>query len=251
MTSLTVQNLSVARDGAMLLDDISFEATAGEFIGVVGPNGAGKSTLLRALAGVAHAEANKVIVNGAPVEKMAPRERARVIAYLPQLREVAWAITAEAVVSLGRFAYGAGARLGPADLAAVDAALAAADCQSFRNRVASTLSGGEQARIHLARALAAETPVLIADEPTAALDLKHALAILKTLRARADAGGIVIAALHDLALAQRFCTRLIILNRGRMVDDCPAETAITEEVLTHVFGVTAAELQLTTLEPKT
>lgn len=244
MTRLTVKSLTVVRDGATLLDDVGFDAADGEFIGVVGPNGAGKSTLLRALAGVEEQASRSVFIDGAPVAKTPPRERAKTVAYLPQLREIHWSMTAEAVVSLGRFAYGTGRRLGPADRAAVDAALAAADCESFRSRVASTLSGGEQARIHLARALAAGTPVLIADEPTAALDLKHALSIMKILRARAQAGALVVAALHDLAAARHFCTRIIIMAEASVVADGAAETMVSEEVLERVFGVTRADLRL-------
>lgn len=245
MTSIAVRNLTVIREGARLVNDVSIDATGGEFIGIVGPNGAGKSTLLRALVGMDGGKS--VLVDGVPFTELGLRDRARKIAYLPQAREVFWAITAEAVVSLGRFAFGAGRRLGPADRAAVAAALAATDSGSFRARVASTLSGGEQARIHLARALAAETPILIADEPTAALDLKHALSILKVMRSKADAGALVIAAIHDLALARSFCTRMIVLNEGRvMADGSPAEI-LTPDLLEAVFGVTPSDIKLTAL----
>jgi iron complex transport system ATP-binding protein len=240
MTHLSVRNLCVERDGATLIKDITFSATAGEFVGVVGPNGAGKSTLLRAIAGVERA-AGSATFNGADVVAMNAVARAKLIAYLPQAREVHWAITAEAVVALGRFAYGAPHRLAAADLAAVERSLAATDSHSFRSRVASTLSGGEQARVHLARALAAETPVLLADEPTAALDLKHALSIIALLRAKADAGGVIIAALHDLDLARRFCTRLVVINQGEIVADGGPETILSPELLAEVFGVSILE----------
>ncbi|MFZ5616413.1 MAG: ABC transporter ATP-binding protein, partial [Pseudomonadota bacterium] len=213
--TLVVENLTIRRGEAILVDGVSFCAARGEFIGVVGPNGAGKSTLLRALAGLDRSASGSVTIGGIPIGSMTPAGRARARAYLPQIRETNWAMTAEAVVGLGRFAYGAPHRLGPADRAAVERALVATDSTSFRRRVASTLSGGEEARIHLARALAAEAPILIADEPTAALDLKHALSIISTLRTQADGGGLVIAALHDLDLARRHCTRIIALDRGR------------------------------------
>ncbi|MEK7266749.1 MAG: ABC transporter ATP-binding protein [Pseudomonadota bacterium] len=237
MTYLQIENLSAARDGSLLLRAVNFVAGAGEFIGIVGPNGAGKTTLLRALAGLEKPAAGLVLLNAKPVAAMAPLERARALAYLPQTRDVHWAVTAEAVVSLGRFAYGAPHRLGPADRAAVEAALAATDCLSFRSRVASTLSGGELARVHLARALASETKMLVADEPTAALDLRHALSIIALLRGKADAGGLVIAALHDLDLARRYCTRLIVVNEGAIVADGAPSEAISETVLRQVFGV--------------
>lgn len=243
MRSVSVLDLTVRRDGAMLLDGVRFAAGGGEFVGVIGPNGAGKSTLLRAIAGLESAASGAVTIDGAPVAAMAPLARARTLAFLPQAREVHWAITAEAVVSLGRFAYGEGRRLGPADRAAVDAALAATDAMSFRTRVASSLSGGELARIHVARALAADTAILVADEPTAALDLKHALAVMASLRAKAEAGGTVIAALHDLALARRFCTRIIVLDRGRIEADGAPPDSPSDELIARVFGVGADDLR--------
>ncbi len=242
MSSVSVLDLTVKRGGATLLDGVRFAAGAEDFVGVIGPNGAGKSTLLRAIAGLESAASGAVTIAGAPVDAMASLVRARALAFLPQAREVHWAITAEAVVSLGRFAYGEGRRLGPADRAAVDAALAATDARSFRCRVASTLSGGELARIHVARALATETPILIVDEPTAALDIKHALAVMAALRARAAAGGTVIAALHDLALARRFCTRMIVLNDGRIEADGAPPDSPSDELIARVFGVSADDL---------
>lgn len=249
MTDLKIENLSVRRGGADLLRPVSFSARAGEFIGLIGPNGAGKTTLLRAVAGLERPAGGSVLVNGAPVADLPPLIRARALAYLPQAREVHWAITAEAVVSLGRFAYGAPHRLGPADRAAVEAAFAAADCGSFRSRVVSTLSGGEQARIHLARAFAAETPILVADEPTAALDLRHALSIAAILRARADAGGLILAALHDFDLARRFCTRIILLNEGVIVADGRAENVLTAALIGAVFGVSISDIGGAPLSP--
>jgi iron complex transport system ATP-binding protein len=134
------------------------------------------------------------------------------------------------------------ASLGPHDRAAVDRALSSTDAGAFRTRTMQTLSGGEQARIHLARALAAETPILLADEPTAALDPKHARSIMQALRAKADAGGLVIAALHDLRLAGRWCTRIIVMNGGELVADDDAERAMTPAIMETVFGAGLADL---------
>lgn len=243
MNMLKIDRLCIRRGGADLLHSVCMTARAGEFIGVVGPNGAGKTTLLRAVVGLEKADAGSVSLNGASVLEMPSKARAKTTAYLPQEREVHWAVTAEAVVSLGRFAYGSPGRLGPSDRAAVERALAATQAQSFRSRVVSTLSGGEQARIHLARALAAETPVVVADEPTAALDLRHALSIAEILRARADAGGLVIAAIHDLNLAQRFCTRVIVLNEGRLVADGAPIDALSDNQIASVFGVSVSDFR--------
>jgi iron complex transport system ATP-binding protein len=235
--TLIVEGLRVDRAGRPVVEDAAFTASAGEFIGVVGPNGAGKSTLLKAIAGVERPAKGAVRIGGANVLSITPRERAKRLAYLPQAREVHWAISVEAVVALGRFAYGSPHRFSKADQAAVDRALGAADMTEFRERVALTLSGGEQARMHLARAVAAETSILIADEPTAALDLRHALAVMAMLRTKAEAGGLVIAALHDLDLAARHCSRLIVLNRGRIVADRPSHLALDPARLKAVFSV--------------
>lgn len=241
MSALEAIGLTVRRKGATLIDAVSLNAAAGDFIGLLGPNGAGKTTLLRALGGLDAGAAGRVLVGGTDIRSLSPGERARRIAYLPQLREVAWAITAEAVVALGRFAYGAVTRLGDEDRAAVDRALAATGAAAFRARTMPTLSGGEQARVHLARALAAETPILFADEPTAALDPKHQRAILQALRAKADGGAVVIAALHDLRAAERFCTRAIVLKRGRMAADDRPERALTPSMIEAVFEIPPAD----------
>jgi iron complex transport system ATP-binding protein len=237
MTSLAVDSLTVRKGSAVLIARISFAEKGGNFIGVVGPNGAGKSTLLRAIAGLERAAEGEVRLDGADIREFPPQDRARRLAYLPQARETHWAIDAETVASLGRFSYGAPHRLGPLDRAAVERALRTADALAFRDRIMPTLSGGEQARVHLARALAAETPILLADEPTAALDLRHALAILAALRAKADDGGLVIAALHDLDLARRFCTRMIVLDAGKVVADGAPRSALDEALIARVFGV--------------
>ncbi len=158
-------------------------------------------------------------------------------------------MTAEAVASLGRFAYGAPHRLAPVDRAAVDRALGACDALTFRDRTMTTLSGGEQARIHLARTFAAETPILIADEPTSALDLRHALSIAAMLRRKADLGGLVVAAFHDLSLAKRWCTRIIVLDAGTLVaDGAPNETP-SSELIERVFGVSMCDIGAATLFP--
>jgi iron complex transport system ATP-binding protein len=237
MSAVEAIGLTVRRKGATLIDAVTLSARSGDFIGLVGPNGAGKTTLLRALGGLEGSAEGRVLVDGADIRALSPRERARRIAYLAQTREVAWAITAEAVVALGRFAYGARSKLASDDRAAVGRALSATDAAAFRTRTMPTLSGGEQARVHLARALSAETPVLLADEPTAALDPKHQQAIMRALRAKADGGAIVIAALHDLAMVRRFCTRTTVIDRGTVVADGEPTFVPAPQTMLEVFGV--------------
>lgn len=241
MSDICVNAVTVRRKGAVLIEAVSFKAAGGAFIGLVGPNGAGKTTLLRAIAGLDDRTEGEISIGGADIRGLAARDRALRLAYLPQAREVAWAITAEAVAALGRFAYGAPTRLATKDRDAVDRALAATGASDFRRRTMPTLSGGEQARVHLARALAAETPILLADEPTAALDPKHQRAIMSALRAKADAGAVVIAALHDLRAAQRHCTRVIVLEDGRVAADDTPERALSPSLVERVFDMPAGD----------
>jgi iron complex transport system ATP-binding protein len=172
----------------------------------------------------------EALIGDAPAHRLAPAKRARKLAYLPQSRPLAWAISVEALVRLGRHAL-------PPNEPAIDRAIDACALEPLRRRSARTLSGGELARAHLARTLAAETTGLIADEPTAALDPRHALAVMQILADRAANGAAVLAAVHDLSLAARFATRVAVLHEGRLVADAAPPEALTPEVLASVFGV--------------
>ncbi|MFQ5563536.1 MAG: ABC transporter ATP-binding protein [Parvularculaceae bacterium] len=237
--ALEFDRAAVAVDGRTILSEICFAAAGGEFIGLVGPNGAGKSTLLRAAAGLAPLAVGARFLGGAPHDDLSPVARARRLAYLPQARPIYWALPAGEIVALGRFAYGGFGRLSAEDNAAVARALKEAGAEAFRDRAAVSLSGGELARVHLARALAAEAPLLLADEPIAALDPAHQLSVMQVLKSRAQNGAAVIAALHDLTLAARYCTRIILLQNGRIHADGPPEETLTEKTVKTVFGVTA------------
>jgi iron complex transport system ATP-binding protein len=236
---LGARNIGFAHGPTPVLGNISFSAVSGEFIALLGPNGAGKSTLLRCLAGLLSPSEGDVLLDGRSVRELTVRERARRIAYLPQLREAHWGVSVERVAALGRFAYGAPDRLAEADRAAVARALADADIVRLANRSADSLSGGELARMHLARALAAEAPVILLDEPVAALDVRHQLAIMALLRARARQGALVVAALHDLDLAARHATRAIVLGDGRLAADGPPRDVFRGDIVERIFGVCA------------
>lgn len=237
MTAIEAVELVVERGGARILDRVSLGAAPGEFVGIVGPNGSGKSTLLGALAALERPASGVILMNGLDALALSPVARALSRSYLPQTREVAWSMSLEAVVALGRFAYGSPRRLANEDRAAVEGAIAAVGLDAFRTRSAHALSGGEAARMHLARALASQTPILIADEPTAALDLRHQLEIMEVLRAKADEGGTVVAALHDLDLARRFATRIGVMEKGRLVADAAPVEALDAARVASVFGV--------------
>lgn len=239
---LIVDRLGVLRGAREILSGISMDVQAGELVALVGPNGAGKSTLIKAMLGLVECETGAVMLDGAPVTRLSARERARQMAYLPQDRAVAWSITGGDLAALGRFAWGGAAydRLAAADREMVDSALEQAGALSLKHRLIHELSGGEQARLHLARLLASRAPVLFADEPIAALDPRHQLEAMKVLRSQADKGGSVICALHDLNLARRHADRIAVLHQGRLHAFAAPETALTERVLAEVFGVKPA-----------
>jgi iron complex transport system ATP-binding protein len=238
MTELVIDNLSVPIGGRTILRDIGFAAQGGTLLGLVGPNGAGKSTLARAIAGLLAPSAGMIAVDGVPLSAMSRRNAARKIAYLPQGDAVHWPLAARATVALGRAPHlGRFGALSPADRDAIERAMARADLASLAERDVKSLSGGERARVLLARALAVEAPILVADEPVGALDPRHALRIMALLREEVASGVLVIAVLHDLALASRFCDRLIVLNDGRLVGDGPPHDVLSPPGLARYYRV--------------
>ena len=240
MADLAAHGVSVTLGGHRILHDASLRLAPGELVALLGPNGAGKTTLLRALLGLVQRSGGRVRIGGDDPARLPASERARRIAYLPQSRPLAWPIRVRDVVALGRFAHGASlGRLRGADAAAVERALLACGVGRLADRPCDTLSGGELARVHVARAMAAEAPFLIADEPTAALDPLHRHRIMGLVRARAGGGGGVLVVLHEAALAARFADRLVWLADGRIVADGPPEETLTPQRLAEVYGVRA------------
>jgi iron complex transport system ATP-binding protein len=238
--SLKLHEASVRLHGAQLLRDVSFEVTPGKLVGLLGPNGAGKTTAVRALLGLQPLSAGHAYLDGQPSHSLTPKQRALRVSYLPQARKLAWPIAVREAVSLGRFAYGGPmGRLGPVDAAAVEDALTRCSLNGFEDRSVTSLSGGELARVHLARALASQGPALIADEPTAALDPGHSFDVLATLKYQASAGQAVLVVLHDLALAARFCDEIILLDQGKLVIQAPPREALNPQILSSVYRVKA------------
>ena len=231
MTLLHLSGLSLSRGAVPVLDRIDLTVGPGEFVGLLGPNGAGKTTLLRAALALLPATGRSSLA------VLSPDARARQAAYLPQGRDIAWPMPVDAVVALGRIAHSDAAA--PRDHPAVRDALVALGLMPLRHRDATTLSGGEQARVLIARALAQETSMLIADEPIAGLDPAAAIGVMDLFAGLAGQGRGVIASLHDLGLAARHCTRLVVLDRGRIVADGPPASVLTPDLLARVFGITA------------
>lgn len=239
MTLLEVSRVGAVLGGKPVLRDVSFTMGAGEFVGLIGPNGAGKSTLLRAALGLVEAT-GEVRLTGHDTRALRAAERARRVAYLPQEREVAWAVPAEVVVSLGRAPHRpAFAAFGQADRAAVEQAMLRMEVDGLRDRPATELSGGEKARVLIARALAQEAPLLLADEPTAGLDPSHQIALMRIFASLAGEGRSVVASMHDLGLAARWCSRIILLDKGAIVADGRPEDVLTAERLRQVYRVEA------------
>jgi iron complex transport system ATP-binding protein len=219
-----------------ILNAVDVELRAGEFVGLIGPNGAGKTSLLRILAGLRSADTGEVRYEGRELKEITSRERARAIAYLAQNDGVHWSIGVEALVELGRLPHRDKASDAD-DRTAVARALELVGLTDLRARSFDTLSGGEQARALLARALAVEAPILLADEPTAALDPYHQLQIMDLLQARAKAGGGVVAVLHDIGLAYRYCDRIVLLAQGRKIADGAPDEVLSDATIATAYGI--------------
>lgn len=240
MVTIRIEALEVALGSRAVLHGIDAEMAGGGLIGVIGPNGAGKSTLARAMLGLLKPRSGRVLLDSAEVGTLRPADRAKTIAYLPQGQTLHWPLSVERLVALGRMPHLAPfSRLSAADTAAIEAAMAATGTLDLRARDATELSGGERARVMLARALAVEARALIADEPLASLDPSHQMEMMELLAERARAGTLVVVVLHDLTMAARFCDRLMLLCEGRLVADGPPDAVLTDEALEQVYGIAA------------
>ena len=233
-------DITVMIGSATLLRNVSVVAEPGALLGLVGPNGAGKSTLLRVMAGLRNCTRGHVHYDVRSLPKLSRPRLSQRLAYLAQRGPVAWPLTVERLVALGRVPHQMGwGRHDTRAASAIATALAETDMSQLSDRVVDTLSGGELARALLARALAVDGEALLADEPVAELDPYHQLQVMEILRARADSGQTVVVVLHEITLAARFCDRLVLLDRGRVVAaGAPAEV-LTDENLHATYRVRA------------
>lgn len=237
--SLTDVSLTLAR--RTVVQGITASLSAGSLIGIVGPNGAGKSTLLRGMLGLLAPASGDIRIDGQAAYDLSRAQIARKIAYLPQGQTLHWPLTVERLVALGRLPHLAPmSKLSPRDVAAIDRAMERADVLSLRQRVATELSGGERARVLLARALAVEAPALLADEPLASLDPGHQIDVMELLRQEAYSGTLVATVLHDLTMAARYCDRLLLIDGGRLVADGAPLEVLSPERLRSVYGIEAS-----------
>lgn len=239
MVTIALENVGVALGRRTVIRDVNAAFAPGTLTGIVGPNGAGKSTLARAMLALVPATGT-VTIDGTEAATMPRADLARRLAYLPQGQTLHWPLTVERLVGLGRLPHLAPmSRISEADAAAIERAMARADVLVLRDRIATELSGGERARVLFARALAVEAPALIADEPLASLDPGHQIDVMDLLRAEADGGKLVLAVLHDLTMAARYCDRLLIVDEGRIAADGSPQKVLTPELLRAVYGIDA------------
>ncbi len=240
--TMSAKGISVSLGGRVVLSDIDLDASPGELIVVIGPNGAGKTTLLKAVAGLLETTGGAVTIGGMVSANLSRRERALRIGYLPQGHLFYWPLPVAEVVGLGRLPRGSGADLSEEDRLAVERAMAATGIMEFADRPVTTLSGGERARVALARVLATEADLILADEPTASLDPRYQLVVLDILKHHAASAGAVVAVLHDLGLAARYADRLVLLDSGRVAAAGAPAAVLTEERIAATFGVRAEVL---------
>ncbi len=234
---IEIADASVALGGRIVVRDASVRVARCALVALLGPNGAGKSSLLRAGLGLLPMQHGGARLFGADSRAMAPDLRARRAAYLPQQPQAAWPLRVEALVTLGRFPYGApGRALIGEDKAAVEFALDACDLTALRDRPIDTLSGGERVRAHLARVLAQGAPLIVLDEPTAGLDPAQSIAIADILRAHAEKGGGALFSTHDVSLAARVASEVLLMREGAIIARGAPDAALTEENLQAAYG---------------
>jgi iron complex transport system ATP-binding protein len=240
MVTIALDEVSVALGRRTVVSNVSATLEAGTLVGIVGPNGAGKSTLLRAMLGLIAPASGNVRLGDVPITGMARAAVAKQLAYLPQGQTLHWPLTVERLVALGRLPHLAPmSKLSHADHAAIERAIERADIDALRDRIATELSGGERARVLLARALAVEAPALLVDEPLASLDPGHQIDVMDLLRGEARSSALVVAVLHDLTMAARYCDRILLIDGGVLVADGTPLDVLTADRLQQVYGIDA------------
>jgi iron complex transport system ATP-binding protein len=236
--NIEATDLAVRFGPVVLLRGVDLALRPGEMVGLIGPNGSGKTTLLRILANLRRPDGGAVRYGGRSAAQIGARALARHISYLAQGADTHWPMRVETLVGLGRLPHRQLLRgPGAADRDAIARAMAAADIVALRHRTMAEVSGGERMRVLLARALAVEADMLLADEPIAALDPLHQLQVMDLLRAATRQGRGVIVVLHDLALAARFCDRLVLLAHGGVLAEGAPRAVLTDQHVARAYGV--------------
>ncbi len=239
-STLALRGLRIDYGARPVLHGVTLDLAPGALIGLIGPNGAGKTTLLRACASLIPPTAGQVLLQDRPLEGWNRRARARAVGYLAQEKAALWPVAASRLVALGRLPHlGPWDSLSPSDEAEVAKAMTATDVQHLAQRPVTEISGGELARVLIARLLAGTPSVLLADEPVSGLDPAHAMQVLSIFRALAHEGRTVVVVLHDLALASRFCDRLVLMSDGTVVADGAPLDVLSPAHLARYYGIAA------------
>ncbi len=239
---LILRNLCISIKQKQLLRDINFKLECGQFIGLLGTNGAGKTTLLRAIAGLIN-YSGEIEFNQILMSKLNRTDYAKQVAYLAQNQRIYWALSAQQIVSLGRLAHLSHWQvLSDKDQDVILDIMQQTATLEFAKRAITELSGGEQARVLLARAMAVQAPILLADEPTSSLDPYHQLRMMELLRQYADQGCLVIAVLHDFTLATHFCQQILLLHQGKLIAQGHPEQVLVPENLMKVYQLSKQDL---------
>ncbi|WP_106754359.1 ABC transporter ATP-binding protein [Pannonibacter carbonis] len=245
---LLVQNLTLKRGDKTVVENVSFALPRPELVGLIGPNGAGKSSLLKAMAGLGQ-RGSDIRWQGRPLAQMTSAERGRTLTFLPQERSVVWPLRCRDVVALGRMPHQAGGlgfiRPAPSfeDLRSVEDAMRRMDVKAFADRPFNRLSGGEQARVLIARLLAQDPRLILADEPCNGLDPEHQLALMQCFRDLVADGVSVVVSLHDLTLASAWCDRLLLLDTGKLVADGSPAAVLTSDRMAATYNIRIGHLQ--------
>jgi len=239
---VTVEHVSFAYDAATpALRGIDLAIASGESVALIGPNGSGKSTLLKVVSGALHPQNGTIRLNGSPIATLSPRQIARRLAMVEQERSMGFDFTAREVIAMGRIPHrGRFARESIKDRLAIDRAMELADVRELADRSIRAVSGGERQRVFLGMALAQEPDVLLLDEPTTHLDLRHQVGFMSIVQDRGEAGLTVLIAIHDLTLAAQAADRIALLSEGRSVVTGTPSEVLTSSNVRRVFGVEAA-----------
>ncbi len=237
---LEARAVSLTLGSVQCLNRVDLSLKKGELIGLIGPNGSGKSSLLKTLVGLQQPNHGAVWLAGQNIAHCSSGERGKALGYLEQSGTIHWPLQVKRLVELGRTPHLQGwQNLCGEDQHQVELALKQTDTWHLRERIVTTLSGGEKCRVLLARVLAGEPKIILADEPIAALDPAHQLMVMESFRQFTKMGGAAIIALHDLSIAARYCDQLALLQRGKLMIKGTPEEVITKEHLACVFGIKA------------
>ena len=239
--AISAQDLTYEIEGSMLLDGVDLHADRGQFVGLIGPNGAGKSTLLRTISGILRYRRGAVRLDGVDLKSLSTKDVAAALALVPQIAPYTYGFTSIELVLMGRYPHLGRFQIeGREDERIARDAMRLTETEQFADRTLDTLSGGERQRVFVARALAQQPRILLMDEPTANLDILHQLKVLDLVRQLVADGLTAVAAIHDLNVAARYCDKLVLLNRGRVLAVGSPEEVLTPETIESAFDVHSA-----------